>query len=124
SFNVFYYYYVLNGWYLELIGNFEARIKSIEACEKLLQAGKINVRRFDSALNKYTLIYALFRAKQYDKGLKLAPMFLSDFKPYSRKWFTYMEHYFLLAMHAEKYSLAVDIVVDVNLNPHFKHLNN
>lgn len=122
SFNIYFYYYMLNGMYLELIGDFDNRILDIQESEKLLIAGRINPYRFDSLLNKYLIIYALFRAKKYEKGLALASQYLPDFNPYSRNWFAYMEEYFLLAMHANKFNLAVDLIVEVDQNIYFKRL--
>lgn len=122
SFNIYYYYYMLNGWFLELTGNFNERIRDIEHCEKLLKDGKINTYRFDSLLNKYLMIYALFRAKKHKKGLKLAPVYLKDFNPYSRNWFAFIETYFLLAMHDGNYELATDIILEVDQNLYFKRL--
>lgn len=122
SYNAFYYYYMLNGWFLELTGKFDERIKDVENSTRLLKAGKINVYRFDALLNKFVMIYALFRGKKHKKGLELAPIYLKDFNPYSRNWFAFMENYFLLAMHAMKYNLAADIIIEVDQNQFFKRL--
>lgn len=122
SYNIYYYYYILNGWFLELTGQFEKSIKDIESSIELQKAGKINMYRFDTLLNKFFMIYALLRAKKYKKGLELAPIYLQDFNPYTRNWFAFMEHYFLLAMHAKNYNLAADIIVEVDQNQFFKRL--
>lgn len=122
SSNIFNYYYFLNNWHLELIGNFEQIIKDIENCEKLLNSGKINNRLFDQRLNNYNHIYALLRAKQYNSGLQLAPRYLSNFNTYSRNWFAFMQYYFLLAMHSDRYQLATDLMFQVDNNPYFKRL--
>ena len=124
SFTFFNYYYILNGWYLELIGDFEESIRDIKNCEALLKAGKINHYRFDTRLNKYSLIYALHRAKKYEEGLRLAPQYLKDFDPYSRNWFAYIDQYFLLAMHAGEYHLAIDLIAKVDQNPYSHRLKN
>lgn len=122
SYNIFYFYYMLNGWFLELKGDFNERIRIIESCEEMLRKGKINTFRFDHLLNKYVMIYALFRAKKLEKGLELAPKYLVDLNPFSRNWFAFMQHYFLLAMHAGNYNLAVDLIVEVDHNIYFKRI--
>src|SRR5690606_23445751 len=71
SFNIFYKYNMLNGFILEMTGEFEEAIKDIEACEKHLSEGKINHLRFDSRLNKFSMVYALLRTKRYGEGLSL-----------------------------------------------------
>lgn len=122
SFNIFQHYYYLNTWYLKLIGDFDANIAILKDCEKLLEEGKINALRFDHRANKYSHISALLRARRYNEGLALAEKYKVAFHPYSRNWFAYMQHYFLLAVHAGDWELAHEIMKEVDSNPYYKRL--
>ncbi len=122
SFNIFQHYYYLNTWYLKLIGDFDASIAILRDCEKLLEEGKINALRFDHRANKYSHISALLRARRYEEGLGLAEKYKIAFHPYSRNWFAYMQHYFLLAVHAGNWELAHEIMKEVDSNPYYKRL--
>src|SRR5690606_30880494 len=57
-----------------------------------------------------------------NEGLKLASQFLKEFDPYSRNWFAFMEDYFVLAMHAGKGEVCVEIIDAVEKNPYFERL--
>lgn len=122
SFNVFQWYYFLENWYLKLTMQYEGCIEGLERCEKLVERGDVNVRRFDSRANKYSHISALFHSKQYEKGLALAKSYVTYFDPFSRNWFAFMEYYFLMALHTEKYHLASELMLQVNKNPFFSRL--
>lgn len=122
SFNIFQHYYYLNTWYLKLIGDFDANITILRDAERLLEDGKINALRFDHRANKYSHISALLRARRYDEGLGLAEKYKVAFHPYSRNWFAYMQHYFLLALHVGNWELAHEIIKEVDDNPYYKRI--
>lgn len=122
SFNIFQNYYYLNIWYLKLIGDFDASITILKDCEKLLEDGQINALRFDHRANKYSHISTLLKARRYDEGLELAEKYKVAFHPYSRNWFAYMQHYFLLAVHAGDLELAHALMKEVDSNPYYKRL--
>ena len=123
SFNVFDYYYKLNIWYQELIGDFNQIITIATESERLLTDNSINERRFDHRYNKYINVYAHLRAKAYESGLDLAEKYEPDFSKTTGNWFAFMENYFLLAMHAKKYDLALRLYNEVVKNVFFKKIN-
>ncbi len=122
SYHLFYHYYMLKGYYLDLTGDYKTKITEIKTCSKLLRNGKINKLRFPKELNQFLLPHALFKAKKYKEGLQFASQYLKEFNPYSRNWFAFMEDYFLLAMHDGKVEVCVEIIEAVNNNPYFERL--
>jgi len=117
--SVFGYYYRLNIWYHELLGDFEKIISITQETDKLLQEKLIHPLRFDVRYNKFTQVYAYLRIKEYDKGLQLAERYLPIIHPSTNNWFAYMENYLLLAMHAQQYKQAVELMKQVDANPAF-----
>ena len=113
SFNIFYKYNMLNGFNLEMTGDFEEAIKDIQTCEKHLREGKINQLRFDSRLNKFSMVYALLRTKRYSEALSLAAKYVELFPTYTRNWFAFQENHFLLALHSGQYDLAREVINQV-----------
>ena len=65
-------------------------------------------------------VYAHLRKRQISKGLKLAEQYLKDFHYSSGNWFYFMEHYFLLAMYAGKYSQARELLMASRKNPYYR----
>lgn len=117
SFNIFENYYRLNVWYLELLGYYDEILAVTHETEEQLNKGVINKLRFDDRLNKYMIIYAYLYVRDFDNGLYYAAKYLDSFSPSSINWFSFMGHYFLLAMHAENYVLATDLINKVESNP-------
>lgn len=120
--NVFNFYYKLNIWYHELVGNFQEIIRITSESDKLLQSKTIHPLRFDDRYNKYIQVYAYFRVKDYEKGLLLAQKYLTAIHPATNNWFAYLENYVLLAVHAQRYELAVELVSQVYANPAFEKI--
>lgn len=123
TFEVFEAYYKASIWYNELVGNFKEIIKLTVSSVELLRSGKVNKLRFDSNLNKFVLVYAHLRDRDYINGLKYAEVYVESFSPNSMNWFSYMENYFLLALHNQNYTLAQVQLDKVKVNPSFGKLN-
>ena len=103
--------------YEEMKGDFPAMIRVAAAAERHFQAGKLNVRRFDLRFNHFTSVYACLRSRQPVRGLQLAERALRDFHPTSNNWFYFQEHHLLLALHAQRYNLARELIATVMDNP-------
>ncbi|GAB3199571.1 hypothetical protein ABID22_002378 [Pontibacter aydingkolensis] len=105
TFDAFNAYYKTHISYYELIGDFSKIVELTILSEKLLENGEVCAQRFDSSFNKYVLVYAHLKAADYKKGLFYAEKYLPDFNN-THNLFNYLENYFLLALHSQKYELA------------------
>ncbi len=114
SYNIFEYFYKLKLLYLELIGDFESIIPFLTEINTGKFEGKeINPYRLDKRHIAYSQAYAYLRSKDLKKGLEYAEQQLELFDPNSSNWFSYMENYFLLAMHGVQYQKAFQIIDQV-----------
>ena len=120
--NVFNFYHKLTLWYHELVGDFHEIIRITSESEQLAKDKVIHPLRFESFINKHMQVYAYLRVKDYEKGLLLAQEYLPAFHPDTNNWFGYMENYVLLAVHAQRYELAVELVGQVDANPAFEKI--
>jgi hypothetical protein len=117
--SVFGYYYRLNIWYHELLGDFDRIISITKETDTMLQEGLIHPLRFDVRYNKYTQVYAYLRVKDFERGLQLAAEYLPSIHPATNNWFAYMGNYVLMAIHAQRYELAVELMKQVDANSAF-----
>jgi hypothetical protein len=123
SFNIFDNYYMLNIWYHELTGEFSEIVSMATESEQLLQAKSLNEKRFDHRYNKYINVYAHLRGRTFENGLELAEQYVKDFDKSTNNWFAFMENYFLLAMHARKYDLALRLYLEVVENDFYEKIS-
>jgi hypothetical protein len=106
TFSAYYAYYRAYIWYHELEGNFKKIIGiTVDALKQVAQS-RVNVHRFDLTYNNYIMVYAHLRAKDFQNGLGYAEKNLQLYNSSSVNWFSYMENYFLLAVHAKQYELG------------------
>jgi hypothetical protein len=103
--------------YEELQGNFQEMIRVTAAASRRLREGKLNARRFDLRFNHFVSIYAYLRSRQPVQGLRLAEEYNRDFHPSSNNWFYFQEHHVLLALHAEQYAKAQELMEVITKNP-------
>jgi hypothetical protein len=123
SFNIFEHYYILSEIFLEMTGQFDKIIDLAAEAEKMERNKTLNMLRFDKRFNTYINVYAHLRVKSYDKGLQVAEKAEAAFDRSSNNWFAFMENYFLLAMHAARYELALKLINEVFGNPFIKKIN-
>ena len=103
----------------ELQGNYQEIIRVTATASRRLRDGKLNARRFDIRFNHYMSIYAYLRSRQPAQGLRLAGEYARDFHPSSGNWFYFQEHHVLLALHAEQYERAQELLAAITKNPAF-----
>ena len=103
--------------YEELQGNYQEIIRVTAAASRRLRDGKLNERRFDIRFNHFMSIYAYLRSRQPAQGLRLAEEYARDFHPSSSNWFYFQEHHVLLALHAEHYERAQQLMATIAKNP-------
>lgn len=123
SYNIYDNYYMLNIWYHELTGEFGEIVSMAIESERLLQEKSLNEKRFDHRYNKYINVYAHLRARDFDNGLALAEQYVEDFDRSTNNWFAFMENYFLMAMHSRKYSLALQLYLEVIKNDFYEKIS-
>ncbi|MBF9239109.1 hypothetical protein I2I05_17025 [Hymenobacter sp. BT683] len=103
--------------YEELQGNYVEMIRVTAAASRRLREGKLNARRFDLRFNHFVSIYAYLRSRQPVQGLRLAEQYSRDFHPSSNNWFYFQEHHMLLALHAQQYERAQNLLAIIAKNP-------
>lgn len=120
SSHVFRRYHQLKMFYYELKGDFESFILYLKEIFAVYYSGKIHPLYFSINFNKYLLVFAYLRAKQYKEGIKEAEELKTKIKEGSHNWFANMENYFLLAAHSKNYSKAEELLTEALSN---KYLN-
>ncbi len=103
--------------YEELRGNYQEIIRVTAAASRRLRDGKLNARRFDIRFNHFMSIYAYLRSRQPAQGLRLAGEYVRDFHPSSSNWFYFQEQHVLLALHAQQYERAQELLNIITKNP-------
>ena len=103
--------------YEELQGNYLEMIRVTALASRQLRAGKLNDRRFDIRFNHFVSVYAYLRSRQPVQGLRLAEEYTRDFHPSSSNWFYFQEHHLLLALHAQQYERAQQLMSIIVKNP-------
>ena len=101
----------------ELQGNFQEIIRVTAVASRRLRDGKLNARRFDIRFNHFMSIYAYLRSRQPAQGLRLAGEYARDFHPSSSNWFYFQEQHVLLALHAQQYERAQQLLEVITKNP-------
>ncbi len=117
TFSTFNYLYRLRLAYEEFQGNFLEIIRLTAAAARQLRDGKLNERRFDKRYNHFMSVNAYLRSRQALQGLKLAEVYARDFHPSSSNWLYFQEHHLLLALHAEQYEYAQQLLYTTSKNP-------
>ena len=103
--------------YEELQGNYHEIVRVTAAAARRLRDGKLNARRFDIRFNHFMSVYAYLRSRQPVQGLRLAEQYAQDFHPSSNNWFYFQEHHVLLALHAQQYERAQELMALIVKNP-------
>ena len=117
TFGTFYHLYRLRLAYEELQGNYPEMIRITAAASRRLRDGKLNVRRFDVRFNHFVSIYAYLRNRKPVQGLRLAEEYTRDFHSSSSNWFYFQEYHLLLALHAQQYERAQQLMGVITKNP-------
>lgn len=117
SFTTYNFLYRIRLAYEEQQGNYQEIIKATAAASRRMRDGKLNVRRFDIRFNHFMSIYAYLRGRQPVQGLQLAEQYVRDFHQSSNNWFYFEEHHVLLALHAQQYERAQQLMKVISKNP-------
>lgn len=119
SYNTFYALYSVRLAKEDLLGNYEeiSRITSLTESER--RRGNINEKRFDKRFNNYMSVYAHLQCRQVEQGLELAQEYFKDFHYSSGNWFYFLETYLVLALHAQRYDQAFELLQQAHDNPFY-----
>jgi hypothetical protein len=113
SFTCFNYYYHLYVAQLQLEGAYPQLLALTTFSDEFLRELKINPKRFDQKHNYLLSINACLRTQELAQGLHLAGEGSALFEAGSDAWLSYKENCFLLAMHSQQYSLANQLLKQV-----------
>ncbi|MFD2245231.1 hypothetical protein [Pontibacter ruber] len=116
TYRTFEYYYLVQIQLYEQQGDFTSVIEFTKYADKLVADGMVNKNIFDRSMNIFLCVYAHLRAELYDKGLELAAQALPLYDKHSGNWFAHMENYILLALYKQDYTLASNLIEQVNKN--------
>ncbi|WBO83357.1 hypothetical protein [Hymenobacter yonginensis] len=119
TFITFHYHYRAQLIKEELVGNYQEIIEVTSKTTRLLEKGKINNKRFDKRYNAYMSVYAHFRSRKVESGLRLAELHAKEFHHSSVNWLYYLEIYLLLAIHAGQYGQALELLGTARKNVYF-----
>jgi len=119
SYSTFHFLYSAKLFKEELVGNYQEIIKITSSTEKARKQGKINEKRFDKRFNNYMSVYAHLQCRKAKQGLALAEEYFKDFHHSSGNWFYFLETYLLLAVHAQQYGQAFDLLLQARKNTYY-----
>jgi len=119
TFNTYNHLYRLRLIVHEMQGNNAEIIRLTGLAGKQVREGKLNERRFDQRYNHFMNALAHLRGRQAHKGLKIAQLAVKDFHPSSTNWLLFQESHLLLALHAQEYDYAQQLLSTVFKNPTF-----
>lgn len=120
--HIFRRYHQLKMYYYELSGEFDSFITYLKDVFMLYEAGKIHPLYFSVSFNKYLLVFALLRAKQFNEGLTEAEHLKPEIEEGSHNWFAHMENYFLLAVHSRNYQKAEAVLTEAISNKYLPEI--
>jgi hypothetical protein len=120
SFTCFDFYYRLHTQQLEHEESYQQLLVLTNFAEEFVKDLKINCKRFNYSHNYALRIHAYLRTGELVNGLQLAKEGVTLFEPSSEAWVSYFESYFLIAIHSQNYSLALDLYKQVEQNIFFK----
>ena len=122
TFNTFYCVYQLRLSYEEQRGNYPEMVRVATLAARNLHEGRLNARRFDRRFNHYVLVLGYLNSRQPLEGLKKAGMYLQDFHTTSSNWLHFQETHLLLALHAQQYEKARQLLKTCSESPTFSKL--
>ncbi|MFN0276631.1 MAG: hypothetical protein ACKVPJ_12870 [Chitinophagales bacterium] len=97
----------------QLRGDYAGTLEACENAEKFLNDNKPFNQKLRHATLALIKISCYLQLRDYESGKKNAEKCLELFQEGSNNWFTFLEYYFLLAMHTENYINAAGIFLKV-----------
>ncbi|MFT2011482.1 hypothetical protein ACMA1I_22620 [Pontibacter sp. 13R65] len=110
STKIFRYWQYIFNFYHETAGNFAEVIRNADKVETMVRNKQISDLNVDLRYYKFVKLFALQQLQQYEEGLRFAQTIESSFIYGSTSWSSYIENYFLLAIHNRSYKLAGKLI--------------
>ena len=122
--SIFYNMYLVWMFRYEMLRDFEAMLEVCEQGEKYIEKHPIYKQESKLIAFQTKKMSAYLHLLNYRDGRVTAEKCLNSFSEGGDTWFTFMEYYFLLAMHTENYINAIAIFNRASDNSKFKKLDN
>ncbi|TXK26895.1 hypothetical protein FVR03_21450 [Pontibacter qinzhouensis] len=110
SAKIFRYWQYIFNFYHETAGNFAEVISNADEVEMMVKNKQVSELNVDLRYYKFVKLYALHQLQKYQEGLAFAKTIETSFIYGSTSWASYLENYFLLAMHSRSYKLAGKLI--------------
>jgi hypothetical protein len=119
---VYYNMYLVWTYRYEMLHDYEAMIEMCSRAEQYMKDNPTYYQEEKMATFQLKKMSAFLHLKDYKRGKINAEKCLQSFPEGSEMWFSFMEYYYLLAMHTENYINAIAILTKASANPKFKKL--
>ena len=107
---IVYNMYLVWTYRYEMLQDYEAMIEVCTRAEQYMKDNPTYYQEEKSATFQLKRMSAFLHLKDYKRGKVNAEKCLQSFEEGSELWFTFMEYYFLLAMHTDNYINAIAIL--------------
>ena len=119
---ILYNMYLVWTFRYEMLRDHEAMIEVCTQAENYMKENPTFYQEEKMATFQLKKMSAFLHLKDYKRGKMNAEKCLQSFEEGSEMWFTFMEYYFLLAMHTDNYINAVAIMSKAAGHPKFRKL--
>jgi hypothetical protein len=120
---VFYNMYLVWTYRFEMLQDFEAMIEVCYRAEQYMNDNPTYYQEEKMVTFQLKKMSAFLHLKDYKRGKTNAEKYLNAFPDGSDMWFSFLEYYFLLAMHTENYINAIAILTKATSHLRYKKLN-
>jgi hypothetical protein len=120
---IFYNMYLVWTYRYEMMQDYEAMTEVCSRAEQYMKDNPTYYQEEKSALFQLKKMSAFLHLKDYKRGKVNAEKGLQSFEEGSELWFTFMEYYFLLAMHTDNFINATAILTKAMAHQRYKKLS-
>ncbi len=120
---VFYNMYLVWTYRYEMLQDYEDMIEVCSRAEQYMKDNPMFYQEEKMATFQLKKMSAFLHLKDYKRGKINAEKCIQTFEEGSDLWFSFLEYYFLLAMHTENYINAIAILTKATSHARFKKLN-
>lgn len=114
-------YFRVQSMYCQIAGEFSALVEVCDEAEMYYQEYPRFSTRIRLAEFALTKMVAFLHLRDYERGEFNAQRCMELYPRTNSNWFTFMEYYFLLCLHTQKFVRAVEVFHEVNSNPRLQN---